>query len=384
MTMALKAPFYRLRHDLGRELVVAVSSLIFIGTFLYVFEDFLNVQVASLSTNLRWWMAAILQGALALGVALSTGFSLSHQRQAPRGIEATARFLAEDPKTLVAFRRVWAVLQGSTSFGLVGLISSMWLVPLDLRGNILMFVAMGLLAWLSYALALRRPGRPSPLALRRPVRPSPVMDASPVVAMTQFRILQLFHGKPQLRWGIRLSQGAVALAAPASLALTRLGFLAGFGGLLAGLILAAWFVVFIAEDLTQTWTEKGTGMHHNDYIKTLEILSWRLIRWPLVVSLLLTSLVISQRLSLSSSSTEILALFSSMLPAALTGALGVLLVPWVVMQIDGTKPAIPLMTVTIMGLFIGSAMLAHPLGILLVPLIRSFALNYQQGRFYRS
>jgi hypothetical protein len=295
-----------------------------------------------------------------------------------------ARFLAEDPKTLVGFRWVWAVLQGAASFGLVGLISCQWLVPLSFWENTLMFVGMGLLAWLSYAIVVGRPHRLSPSVKGHPERPLAVVDPSPVAAMTQFRILQLFHGKPQLRWGIRLSQGAVALAAPASLALTHLGFLAGFGGLLAGLILAAWFIVFLAEDLTQTWMEKGSGAHHNAYIKTLEILSWHLIRWPLVVSVLLTSLIISQIKSPSLSTAEVFALYTSLLPAALTGALGVLLVPWVVMQIDGTKPAIPIMTVTIMGLFIGSAMLAHPLGILLVPLIRSFALNYQQGRFYRS
>lgn len=403
--MALKSPLHRLRHDLGREIVVLISSVIFIGTFLYVFEDFLNVQVASLSPKLRWWMAATLQVALSLGTACGVGLSLWRQHRDTRGLEAIADFLGEEAKTIVAYRRIWWSLVCGLSFGVVGLISHHWLVPLDPTGYAVGFIMMMLLSISTFKFLgrtspdtpLRRetpdlgsPGpQPEPLLNQRPKesdfyrhspKDSPSDFPSPVLAMTQFRKLQIHHGKPQVRWGILLSQGIVAIAAPACLALTHSAFLAGIGGLLAGLILSTWFAAFIAEDLAQSWTEKGTGVHHNDYIKTLEILSWHLIQWPLIISILLTGLMISQSQSLNLSLGTMVAI----LPAALTGAIGTLLLPWVVLQIDGKKPAIPVMTVTIMGLFVGSAMLAHPLGIVLMPLIRSFALNHQQGRFYRS
>src|SRR5262245_32004906 len=52
-TIRLKSFFRRIYYDLAKELVVSISALTIFATFLYIFNDFLNVEIQNLSTKMR-------------------------------------------------------------------------------------------------------------------------------------------------------------------------------------------------------------------------------------------------------------------------------------------------------------------------------------------
>jgi len=54
------------------------------------------------------------------------------------------------------------------------------------------------------------------------------------------------------------------------------------------------------------------------------------------------------------------------------------------MQIDGRRPAVVLLTSILVGLFIGTAIVAHPLSVGLVPILRYYGAKSQDGRYYRA
>ncbi|MEN9834437.1 MAG: hypothetical protein RL011_630, partial [Pseudomonadota bacterium] len=94
--------WHRLRHDLGRELTVVAASLIMFGTFLYVFNDFLNVQIASIALAMRTAFANTLT---TVCLILSWGIAIYWiQRRDPRSVATMAQYLGDDQRIINLFR----------------------------------------------------------------------------------------------------------------------------------------------------------------------------------------------------------------------------------------------------------------------------------------
>ena len=51
--LSLKALWHKLYFDVYREIVIFISSFIIISLFLYIFDDFLNTQIATISKPLQ-------------------------------------------------------------------------------------------------------------------------------------------------------------------------------------------------------------------------------------------------------------------------------------------------------------------------------------------
>lgn len=387
LTMTTKAPFYRLRHDLGRETVVMVSCVIFIGTFFYVFEDFLNVQIASLSKPLREWIAWGLLGLLTAGLSGSVGWRLGTQARDFRGIASMALFLGENPQLVKTYGRLWATFVLVTFTGALGLISHRWLIQMDpLRFLILSFAATFIVImtrFLSIVYSSKSLQEKSiePNATLRTKKPSHINKINILSTLTQYRINQLFARNSFRAWTLRLAQVLLAIVGPLCYCLTHSLFLAAMGSLLTSFLLVSIFAGFVAEDIAQSWTERGLGVTHRMYISSLERLTFHLLWLPGI--LLFLFLFLAQ----TSFGVPVLSFEQALLGSIQVGALSLLPLlsfPWTALQIDARKPSIPIMTSAILGLFIGSAILAHPLAIGLIPLLRAVALPYQEGRFYRA
>jgi hypothetical protein len=58
--------------------------------------------------------------------------------------------------------------------------------------------------------------------------------------------------------------------------------------------------------------------------------------------------------------------------------------PGLLFQIDPRRPAVQILIVFMAGLFIGTAVIAHWLAVLLIPLLATWAQRYQADRFYRA
>ena len=73
--MFLKSIFNKIRYDLAAEIVVAICSIVLGGLFVYIFSDFINIKIGSLSTEMRitlskWASAGILATAVAMTIRI--------------------------------------------------------------------------------------------------------------------------------------------------------------------------------------------------------------------------------------------------------------------------------------------------------------------------
>ena len=58
--------------------------------------------------------------------------------------------------------------------------------------------------------------------------------------------------------------------------------------------------------------------------------------------------------------------------------------PWLMFQIDVRRPWISAVVSLLVNLFVGTALLASWLSVILVPILRYYGLQSQNGRFYRA
>lgn len=147
-----------------------------------------------------------------------------------------------------------------------------------------------------------------------------------------------------------------------------LGFL-WLMGLLSGLLAGVAHILVAAEDLRSSWLEKNAGLSHESFMGTqmqiavlLAVLLWA----PTLFLVLFSELPLTQRLSLM-----------------LIGPSVSAMVPGIILQIDGRRPEISAGVLVLLGLFVGTAVLAHPLGFLLTILVVSYGVSSQSDRYYK-
>jgi len=148
-----------------------------------------------------------------------------------------------------------------------------------------------------------------------------------------------------------------------------LWLLAFLGGLLAGFAHA----FQASQDMRSSWLEKNAGLSHREFILVqlqltcLIVLLQFLIGFPSLLTL-------GKNPELSSNLTWSI---------LLTGPSVTALVPGLILQIDGKKPELTCVALFLVGLFIATAVLAHPIAICLTGLAVAYGLNSQTDRYYR-
>jgi hypothetical protein len=370
---------HRLRHDMAREVVVFISSLVLLATFLYVFNDFLNVQVSSLSATMRLRFA---QAAFVVLHAVSTGAGvrlLRDELYSQVSLRGAALRLGERRGVVTAYLALRFATVLTCVHGLAWYATYRWLFVPD--AAVTAGIEAGLLVATAVAAAL--PTRPrtarEPRAAATTARaPDPVgatgQEGAPEPlrrALTRWRLRQILGRNRLTRLCLAL---AVPFVAAATLAAARAAppFVPAAAGLAAGLLVAFALAFQMAEDLEHAWLERGFGISHADFVATYERLALAL-GLPLAASLFLLCAVASG--------------FAHPADAAKAGAVAlvpVLVAPWLLMQIDGRRPAIGALTIVIVALFVGTAVLAHWLGLILLLPLRHFAAQTQDNRFYRA
>jgi hypothetical protein len=68
----------------------------------------------------------------------------------------------------------------------------------------------------------------------------------------------------------------------------------------------------------------------------------------------------------------------------LISLIGPLLAPAVMFQLEPRRPAISLLALFFINLFLGTAVLAHPISIILLGFLIYYANGYQMNRYYRA
>lgn len=354
-TCSVLAPLRRVRGDLGKELTVLGCALFVAATFVYIFHDFINNAVASISMPMRDSFARSAAVLCTTIVAFSLGKFLRRasvdnycRLQQHLGVER------QQLRLFLVLRGAWAVLLSAVIIVLCGKL---------LRVSLLL---PSVLAWppsllLGIFLAHRSPPAfTSHAAVRRHT-------------LFSWRWQQILRGE-------RLLLGIAAAAALSCYPLSHLGAplpVFGCAALVCGLAASFSIATQAARDAQFAWAEKNFGISHTQYVRTCEKIGALL---ALCCALSCALCFVTGQLLLA---TPMLPWFSA-LKVALLAALAPLLMPSLLFQIDVRRAVVQFITATLATLFIGTAILASWFALLLYPLWRWYALQYSDGRFYRA
>ena len=374
--IGIKGFFRKLRFDLGRELVVGLSAVVLGSLFYYVFNDFINTEVASLSQAMRDSFAHFLGWVLLVGAAIGTGRTWRDEYRGRQTVAAFSQWLGDAPPVPQTVLVLRLATQAAGWSGLTWiLVQRMALLNLSVTMTVLaQVVSLGLSSLFLFSWGEKLSGSSVNASGRSPMSR---MGGSPFYALVNWR----FELTARRLREARLSLGA------AGLCLLFLGYL-GFRNSPPPAMVAVAFVVgafstaglglALSADLRAAWIEKSSGISHEEYVA-----AWQWVAWGIGLGsgLLVLAITLAPRLiSLDVAWTHI----SESLKLATLTALMPLLFPCLMLQIDGRRPFAQIMAMLLIGLFVGTAIYAHWAGLILVPVVHSYAKGLQNGRFYRA
>ncbi len=356
-----KQSLTRIRYDWGRELVVIASTGILLGLFYYMFHDFLQEKINDLPPSLRELIASRLRAAVMLGLGLWVGGRLANLFRDEPGWANFALRSGEDPWVVRAFRLGQSLLLIAASYGIFW---HFFQPELSLQFGSLV------LAGLTFVLMHRKKESARDQNLKPILRDTKESRARTLRSWRWFQIVQR-NRLCRLCLGISL------------LIQLLIGVMHGLGWPLVLTVLAtmlasallAWAVAFqLEEDMRAIWFERQLGCSHEEFVKVYEEICW-ILGLSLALLSLLTAVVtgVPGRVPL----TEWLKL----LPIA---ALFPIITPSIMFQVAPERPLLQILITGLIGLFLGTAIYAHVLSILLVPIAITYAKNYQKDNFYRS
>lgn len=384
----LKALLSRVRLDLGRELTVLIASGVLFATFFYVFNDFLNVQVSSLSGAMRDRFAAVAAAVVLMLAAAIAARSLRSERVEARSFTKMAVALGEEPGVVRLF--VW--MRGATVIAVVHGVA-WWMVlkyliapeTLGMKaavecGMLVLTQGAALIPGaersrnrrrdLSSEMAMGTAAAATQEATARATATYSMLGAfetafGPVAA---WRLRQLLFGSRPAKVCFALAGAFVALAAWAAFRAAP-PFVAAAAALVAGMLAATALAFQMAEDLASAWTERAFGVSHDEFIAAYQKCGG-LIAAAVAAGVFVVEAPFAGPIEA--------------LKAAAVGAVPPLVAPLLLLQIDGRRPAVNVMLIVIVGLFLGTAVFAHWLSLILLLALRHYALKTQAGRFYRA
>ena len=363
---------HRLRHDLARELTFAVASGVLMATFFYVFNDFLNVQVATLSHAMHERFAQLASIAIMLISAASAATWLRQERLAASGVRQMGRLLGENQATLTAWSWLYALTLLGLSHGLCWWVIARWLTLWSPQATA---YQEGLMLILT-AVVIRLPDAPGPK-----LRPDAPLGGHKGLGFTLYiwRLRQLLRRNRASQ--LSLVIGAIFLAFVTMSVLRGLPlFVAAVSALAAGYTSTGALYFQLASDLSSAWTERGSGVTHDRFVRTY---TW--LGATLGVSYALGALLAYLAgAALHGDGNIDASTIGQALQVAAVALVPGLIAPMLGLQIDGRRSGTNLLLLLIATLFIGTAVFAHWLGLALIPILGSFALKSQAGRFYRA
>lgn len=358
--------FHKLRHDFIREIVVGFCSLVLLGLFYYVFDDFLNVEVAKLSLAMRDRFAEALAWGILLVGAFFGGRWTKGFFVVPSSLFNRIALLGESPTVLRCLGVFHVIIVLASVFGPLWWFVDGVLIDWKRGKALAVFLVMLTLSSVSWLLK-----EPAP----RDWQDKPSLSFSPLLALVQWRLRQIFFRN-------RVSQFCLGL----SFLFTGVSLLAGFSGFpfvavfcssyIVGSLGACALAFQFSEDIQVGWVEKNLGISHEFYMHALSLSS-------IVVALLLAvcnSLAWSAG-ALSVGETQVV---ENGLKALTVTFIPGWMVPFAFFQIDARRPALTILVTFLSGLFVATAIYASWFSMLLLPLIVYYGYQSQEGRFYRA
>lgn len=366
--ISVNSLWHRIRHDFARELVVAICAAVLIATFGYIFNDFLNVKVKELSISMRSTFAT----AVAIfGMLMATSIvirSIRSARYTPASLGELALRLGEDPKFVKGFLWLRTCSTTIAVYIITWTIICRYLVKWE--PSTILLSQTGLLIIVGLAQFLPPPRFDKERSID-PLLP-PHWHGSRLTTLAKWRLVQIIFRN-------RLTQSCLFIAVLA-------GFFAAFLAMVSVPDVAIFFVCLVGgcfgsmalafqlqEDLNYAWAERSMGIDHRSFERAYEVIG----------AILGVAIGIIPGVAIFIASPDLAGL-SLATKGILITWIPFFTMPCVMFQIDGRRPALQAIMNTVMGLMLGTAILASWLGLILLPVFRYYVSGVQQGRFYRA
>lgn len=364
----IKSVLHRIKSDLGREIVVALSGAVLLMLFFYIFNDFIHVKLDDLKSSSKSNIASTVSYTIL--ICVSSGllrwlkFSLIDQNElayyAKRQGESSAQILAYRLLkflivTGLTYIFAWSAVLNffvNWPFKKVIVVQGICLIPL-------------LFAFIP-ASGNRSVKKHKPL-----IGSIEVGQKSKGLALFSWRLRQMISRNRAAYFSLFLALFTASLQYLAqSLGLPI--FISIMISACAGLFIASAMAFQVQSDMENSWLDQSLGVSHRDIVQTYLYIG--------ILLGLFFGIIHGLAVYAGNPSTSSLELIKILGVAALSP----ILFPSIMFQLDARRPSLQIMTIFFIALFIATAILAHWLSFLLIPLVYYYANNYQVDNYYRS
>lgn len=346
----LRSQVRRIWWSFGTHMTLLISAAALTGLFFYIFKDFVGDQLATMDKI--WSERGLTAACIATSIVAGTlsGQWAIHGRDGKDSILSVMRRVGSTPIAIRRYRQ--AIVALAIIMAVICAGAAAWfLAPNWLAASC---TIAGVVACIR--------------SLHTPKQSYPHSSSPHVIA--DWRRHQVLYrampGKTLMGMGI-FASAALPLAAQVH---THL-LLIQIGALLCGMITTFGMIQSVAAELPGTWFEKQAGLTHDQWLKS----------WQHIANTLTLCLALSAGIAWSLQPHDVrmhawaLPLIAGCMPW---------LTPSLILQIEGRSKNLNILVATIIALFLGTAMIATPWAAAVLPLLRTQAKQYQQGRFYRA
>lgn len=374
----LRQQLRRLTFSMGHLLTTAIGSCVTLALFMYIFGDFLREKLPQTNSeaaeSIRFYFVFVLMLAAGLTIykwcrnLLFNANGWAHYLQS-LGIQRTA------------------IRQGSN------LAFCSIIILANLVSTVLIKTFFGLLTTGHYLYLAAVIVISIFIGGKKIVKPDLAKTGDDLLDVTNQNFSLVTWRERRLKgneWrgsGLRLLAGILIVIAPAAILTEKPIELAQLSSLFGGIILS-WIVpIVIEEDLRFTWLERQAAISHKQWIN-----AWQKIftKWSIrcfLVSTTASMIVYLCAIYFRQAEQQTLPLDHMAVNALIAGSMAafpVWLAPAFVLQIDGRQIATNIVMLTLIGIFIGTAVIALPILVPGIWLLGHEAHRYQEGRFARA
>lgn len=359
----------RLRYDFAAEFTIGLCAAAIGATFFYIFKDFLTVETKTVSKALFEAVADWTSYLVFTLVAILVGkYSSSLGSD---GMAGLGRMVGEKRKVLKAFLTIKLIAFSVVTTGFGWLLVTKYFISVSTDFFLTTNLLVGVGAFIFFNMFLRADAHKVQNKTHLNQNSNKLSKRE---AMYRWRFkLLLFKNSPAI---LAIIAGIFFLGLMAIVPIeTRFDFVRVLCSFTCGLFFSVALLFQVATDLSNSWFEKNLGVSHDEFIGSYEIIG-------LIMSLGFGCMIPMVFLLTKTLERPNIALH--LITVILVAVVPPILAPSFSLQVDGRRPYLQIMIVVVVGLFVATAIFANPASFILVPIIRYYAKNYQNARFYRA
>lgn len=366
----------RVRASLGHLITTLAASGMILALFLYVFSDFINTKLPSINpdaaTLMRFYLVLILIIACAIGI-MKWSRDLIHSRG------NWPDFLRSIGCSASSIHR--ATLVGLVTSLALGNLLALIAINLSLGPLSITHIFTAMCAVVMSLILANKPRSAHPTDQVQSIQRPTQDQGSPLIVWRKQRLTGRWRGSHlQIMFLLIMGMGFSSLSIGNPVDLTLLICLIG------GNVLSWTVPLLIEEDLQFTWLERQAAVSHTAWIMAWQTIFTRRaviifsVTFTLFMIVVATPKLMTQGLGYS----DLLNDLSSALLTSVLASFPCWIAPSFVLQIDGRRIFTNIVMLTLINLFVGTAIMAVPWITPAILLLQREAHRYQGGRFARA